>query len=491
MKKIHIFLIFLLAISVMGCEDFLEVSPASIITSQNMWQDEAGAEAGIAGMYNRFRQAYNAGGQPDYRPLVYFELRSGFWQTGHSGAAQWDDLFFNTPNSTSTPSLNWTALYNTINAANLALKYIPQIEFFDQNKASSFMADAYFVRAFCYFTLVRVWGDVPVSVRPYESYDDDNLLPGRTPKEQLYNLIKEDIELALSNMEDNTPRNRVMANKAAINMLKTEVYLWTSKREGGGRTDLDLALAAVESVLASPNFRLLPNYEQVFRVERNDEIIFSIHFDQIESDNQYGSVFMWLGGHVDMTYRNNPVPVGTSNQWLTYNDHFINNYLLKTPGDTRAPVINQDFAAPNRTYRWVNKYLGELIGDVYYDTSDTRMYRYAEAILFRAEILNAIGRTAEAITELNKIAKRAYGVDNFYPGSMSQQETDDAILHERIIEFAAELKSWYDIIRFGKAFEIIPSLVGRENEYEGNILLLPIAPNTLMKNLNIKQTPGF
>jgi starch-binding outer membrane protein, SusD/RagB family len=110
---------------------------------------------------------------------------------------------------------------------------------------------------------------------------------------------------------------------------------------------------------------------------------------------------------------------------------------------------------------------------------------------FRAEILNAIGRTAEAITELNKVAKRAYGVDNFYPGTMSQQETDDAILHERIIEFAAELKSWYDIIRFGKAFEIIPSLVGRENEYQGNILLLPIAPNTLMKNQNIQQTPGF
>jgi starch-binding outer membrane protein, SusD/RagB family len=491
MKNIRIFLVFLLAISVMGCEDFLEVSPASVITSQNMWQDEAGAEAGIAGMYNRFRLAYNAGGQPDYRPLVYFELRSGFWQTGHSGASQWNDLFFNTPNSTSTPSLNWTTLYNTINAANLALKYIPQIDFFDQNKARTFMADAYFIRAFCYFTLVRVWGDVPVSVRPYESYDDDNLLPGRTPKAEVYTLIKSDIEQALSHMANDTPRNRIMANRAAINMLKTEVFLWTAKREGGGRAHLDVALTAVESVLASPSYRLLPNYLQVFRVERNDEIIFSIHFDQIEADNQYGSVFMWLGGHVDMTYRNNPVPVGTSNQWLTYNDHFINNYLLKTPGDTRAPVINQDFVAPNRTYRWVNKYLGELIGDVYYDTSDTRIYRYAEAILFRAEILNAIGRTSEAITELNKITKRAYGVDNFYPGTMTQQETDNAILHERIIEFAAELKSWYDIIRFGKAFEIIPSLVGRENEYERNILLLPISPNTLMKNLNIKQTPGF
>lgn len=68
---------------------------------------------------------------------------------------------------------------------------------------------------------------------------------------------------------------------------------------------------------------------------------------------------------------------------------------------------------------------------------------------------------------------------------------DDAILHERLIEFGAEGKSWYDIIRFGKAFEMIPTLVGRENEYEGNILLLPVSPNTITKNPNIVQTPGF
>ncbi len=475
----------------MSCDDFLDIAPASIITSQNMWTNEAEAEAGIAGMYNRFRHAFNASGQPDYRFLVYTELRSGFWQTGHSGASQWNDLFFNTPNPTSTPSLNWTPIYNTINAANLALKYIPEIDFFDEKKAKVFLADAYFIRAICYFMLVRTWGDVPVTVRPYESFDDDNLFPARTPKSQVFELIKSDIQQALLHMEDEGHRNRIMASKSGINMLKAEVYLWTAKREGGGRADLDIAHAAVDQVLASPHYSLLANYEQVFREDRNQEIIFSIHFDLTEHDGQYGTQFMYLGGHVEAPFRNNPVPVGTSNQWLTLNDHFVDNYLMKTPGDTRTGVIHQTFSSPGRDYRWINKYLGEFVGDVYYDTSDTRFYRFAEAILFKAEILNAIDRTTDAIAELNKVAKRAYGVDNFYPTSLTKTQVDETILHERLIEFAVEGKSWFDFIRFGKAFELIPTLVGRQNEYEGNILLLPISPNTLMKNPNIQQTPGY
>jgi hypothetical protein len=70
-------------------------------------------------------------------------------------------------------------------------------------------------------------------------------------------------------------------------------------------------------------------------------------------------------------------------------------------------------------------------------------------------------------------------------------QVNDAILRERIVEFTAEGKSWFDFIRFGKAFELIPSLVGRQGDREGNILLMPIAPSTLSNNPKIKQTPGY
>ncbi|MDZ7633451.1 MAG: RagB/SusD family nutrient uptake outer membrane protein [Bacteroidales bacterium] len=79
----------------------------------------------------------------------------------------------------------------------------------------------------------------------------------------------------------------------------------------------------------------------------------------------------------------------------------------------------------------------------------------------------------------------------FTLSTLTQTEVDAAILHERLVEFGAEGKSWFDFIRFGKAFELIPTLVGRENDYQGNILLLPVHPSTLTNNINIVQTPGY
>ena len=60
-----------------------------------------------------------------------------------------------------------------------------------------------------------------------------------------------------------------------------------------------------------------------------------------------------------------------------------------------------------------------------------------------------------------------------------------------MIEFAGECKSWFDLIRFGEVFNRVPALVGRENDNQGNILLLPVNDDTISRNPKIKQTPGY
>ena len=476
----------MIAIALVGCEDLLDKKPYSVVTSQNMWNNESEVRAGITGMYNQFRSNFN-----EIEYLIYFELRSGFWQTGASGAGQWDDLFLNTPNASSTPGTNWTPFYKTINGANLAIKYIPDVEFNDQDEGDAMLADAYFVRAFTYFALARIWGDVPLTVSPFESADDENLYPARESVVTVFSQIKSDIDMALDLIPDNDDRDRILASQAGINMLKADVYLWTAKRMNGGNGDLQKAEEAVDAVLANPNYQLLSNFEQIFRNEQNNEIIFSLYFDILENANQYGRRFLYQAGQVDAAYWNNPVPIGGSAQWLTFNDDYLDNILLADSTDVRAGVVNQDYNAGTKLYRWVNKFLGEWVNEARNDVTDTRIYRFAEAILFKAEIVNALGRPGEAVSELNKIAKRAYGVDDYYSPALSQSEVDEFILHERLIEFGAEGKSWFDIIRFGKAFDMIPTLVGRESEYEGNILLMPVDPGTISKNPNIVQTPGF
>ena len=66
---------------------------------------------------------------------------------------------------------------------------------------------------------------------------------------------------------------------------------------------------------------------------------------------------------------------------------------------------------------------------------------------------------------------------------------NEAIVTERMKEFAAEGKLWWDFIRLGVVFKKSPYLVGRENEL--NILLWPVAQASINKNPNIIQTPGY
>ncbi len=487
MKKIIAITGLLIALVFSACEDQFNRDPLSLITSQNMWGTESEARAGITGMYSEFRSTFNT---EVY--LIWFEFRSGFWQVGASGAGQWDDLFLNTPNATSTPSTNWRDIYNVIAAANLALKHIPDIDFASENDRNTLLADAYFVRAFCYFALGRIWGDVPLITSPIESLDDENLYSSRSDVSLVFAQIKADIDQAGNLMADNGARNRIMASKAGINMLKADVYLWTAKRMGGGNADLTTAQTAADAVLSDSNYDLLADYEEVFRVEQNKEIIFSIFFDALEgSQNQYGQRFTYQANQVPAAIQNNPVPIGSSAQWHTFTDHYVNDYLDATPGDIRKGINNQDTIYNSKLFRWVNKYLGEFVSGTRIAITDTRIYRFAEAILFKAEALNGLGSTPEAIIELNKIAERAYGTPDYYPATLTQAEVDSLILHERLIEFGAEGKSWFDIVRFGKAFELVPTLVGRENDYEGNILLMPVNPSTITNNPNIVQTPGY
>jgi starch-binding outer membrane protein, SusD/RagB family len=139
---------------------------------------------------------------------------------------------------------------------------------------------------------------------------------------------------------------------------------------------------------------------------------------------------------------------------------------------------------------WINKYIGEVFAGTRVSSSDLIIYRFADAVLMKAEIENALGNTPEALVYLNKIAKRAYGVDNYYAG-LTPSQVDDAILNQRILEFVLEGKSWFDIRRFGKAFDMIPTLAGREAENNGNILLFPVAQDVINRNRSIIQTEGY
>ncbi len=484
--KRKIFLLTIIFCVTIACDNLLDVTPESVLTTASMWDSEEDAKGALNGMMSQFRTTFST------QYARWGDCRAGHLWEGPYNSPQWLVPLRWNALTRESEGTDWTQLYRTINDANLILKYVPDIDFRNENDKNFILGNAYFIRAFCYYWIARLWGDAPIQITPIESAIQEDLYPSREPVENLFTRIEDDIKNALELFsDDNIKPKGIYGSRAATNMLKADFYLWLAKVNNKGNNALSLAKTAVDEVLANPNLRLSDNYEDVFRDELNIEIIFAINLDIDEATGGFPTYFLTEVGHVfNPDIIENPVPVQNGAQWVSYAEEFI-LFLYEKDYDTRAEVNFYIYYDPvkNQLHRWINKFRGQWINETRYFTSNIRLYRYAEAILFKAEIENALGNTGEALLQLNKIAKRAYKIENYYQG-LNSDEIDAAIIDERLREFGStEGKTWWDYVRFGVAFEKVEFLRGRESEQ--NILRWPVSSSSLNTNPNIKQTPGY
>lgn len=479
-----IILILATLISANGCLGSLDVKQKGTIDANSMWQDEEDFKAAMYGCLYSFRAAYKVNNSywGDFRSGVIGKGLGSFNATAH---------VTNKLTSADGKGTNWETLYKCINDCNVTIRHLGEFHFSDTELRDRIAANCYFLRAFCYFTIVRVWGDAPILLDGIESSRQDGLLPARADAALIYAQIAEDIDRALSLMPASVVE-RTAGSVAAINMLKTDYCLWMYRTRNAGADALTGAEEAVDAVISDGNYELLPKYADVFDVanEKNREIIFALPFTKITEEvtvycddylipvSKYGDAAVYKD--------NEQVKVGSDDQWYSFTEAF-QNFIYENSSDTRAKTSFARFTVPETgtVYSWINKFPGEWENGVRYFSSDLPMYRFAEALLFKAEIVNEKGE--DASPWLNRIAKRAYGSDIYT--AMDHDSMNEAIFNERLKEFTAECKSWWDYIRMGYAFTKIPSLVGRQNET--NVLLWPISSDCFSDNPNIRQTVGF
>ena len=163
------------------------------------------------------------------------------------------------------------------------------------------------------------------------------------------------------------------------------------------------------------------------------------------------------------------------------------------PGDSRKDVTFLEIyknIEGQRTYygTMAMKGRGTVVSGVRYFVDDIILYRYADVLLMKAEAKN--GLKQDPTDEMKEIRERAYGEDygnhEFVNGS--PEENDVAILQERLLEFAFECKRWWDLVRFDKAFELVPSLVGRDDP---DLLYFPIPNTVLSLEPLVEPNPGW
>jgi hypothetical protein len=484
-------IIFLAAIALVGCNKNLEISPVSSITKSSFFKTEGDVQGALNGMYANFRI------QADINLFIWGEARSEI-MTGSIAGSLGYERYYNNSMTVSNGGPEWGGVYSTINAANLIIKYTPDISFASANDKNNALAQAYTMRAYCYFLLGKIFGGVPIRVEPTESYDPLTIQLPRSTEAEVFTLIKADLEKATTGFPDFAwPAGRNKWSKAGANALKADVYLWTGKRLNGGAADFTTALAAITEVEKASNLTLLTNFADIFKYENkgNSEVIMAIRFQVGESNNMTFAHNMYAPNtsypaYVPQSQRDSVgvTIVGNGNVWRitpAVRAQFVT-------GDTRkaATYIDIQGTAANQYYtNYGLKYNGTVENGTRYLASDYLLYRYADVVLMKAEAKNALDQ--DPTTEINNIRKRAFGTN--YPGKEfvngNKAQNDDAILKERLLEFTLEGKRWWDLVRFGKAFDLVPSLNGKQAQT--HLLYFPITVATRTRETLVEETPGW
>ncbi len=471
MKTIQIPLLFLSALSlvtVSGCENVTEQVNPSGITATNFYKTAADADVAINACYDAFQN-------PD-RFVFWGDGRTDlFAVTDRSGLSE--QQLVNGDLNATNGFVSWDIMYNAIKRTNSVLKNVPNITDAGlDGRRERILGEAYFLRAMAYFYLVRTFDNVPLILEPYESLKQD-FLPKQATPEQVYAQVEADLKEAEKRLTDRPFTSAVelrgKASLGAVRSALTDLYLWQKKYQE--------AADAAQQVISSPvGYALVSgaNFGTIYFNKNTSESIWEIQLNNtyLEGNNNFlVNQFLPLGG----------TGYAGGNWTLKYSAKLLNAYV---PADVRGPVTVRNTGTPGAPYRdpnteYINKYQGTLANQNalrFFDANQV-IYRLADVILMRAEALNELGKTADAIPLLNQIRTRA-GL----PATMAVSQADVrlAIENERFLELAFEGKRYFDLKRTGR----YAAVTGKTNP---NWLRWPITANELILNPNLIQNPGY
>ena len=373
--------------------------------------------------------------------------------------------------SSSTVNNIWTYSYNMINRCNSVLDKIDHVS---ESNRKQFQGEASFFRAYAYFTLVRLFGAVPLTDHVIENYKDLYTYD-RSSKDDVYAFIKADLAKAIEDLpESYSEANHAgRATKIAAFVILADVEM-TLK-------DFEAAKGNLKEVIDYANqnpkkLGLLDDYTSIFDSENpiNKEVILAAQFNNGSTVVDNYLMRACIPAAIPASQPAYVFPDGTKSTILTSQGNScllmtweLYNQLRSNPQDKRFTEMVYDKAYD--TSQTKSKQTDEVNvnknGETYIPTTlkyfdkhnqglkvcasgcDDIIYRYADVLLMYAESLNETQLTAEAKTYLDKVRTRA-GIDG--TTAQTQEEIRLAIENERYVELCFEGHRWYDLVRTGR-----------------------------------------
>lgn len=450
MKK-NIILLFIFSFALFSCEDWLEETPKS--TKPIGGTTAADAQASVDGIYAYLRNPYNKGGYANM-PYSIIELNTGQYKNNavdDIGAAEVYNLAATSSNYHF--SSWWISCYYGIEAANIAISNIPTIvdPKLTNQLRSQLLGEAYFLRAYNYYMLVRIFGDIPLKTEPTTSEDDGQI--GKSSIQEIYEkVIVPDLLLA----EKQTLPTISLSGRVSMGAVKSllaNVYLTMAGYPLMQTNKYPLARDKAKEVISSNWYTLFQSdgtttwFDKLNNsdFDNKDENIFMVQYAVNLVSNSLSIWFAPTEGAGTLT------PAGIHFAGMLVTDKFYNSYP------------KEDLRAQNRGF-FFNEYNGMKFSMAVYKYFDPTLrtvapqgdkniplIRFAEVLLTYAEAQNRAdgSANADAYEAINLIRKRA-GLSPLT--SLSQTAFEEAVWRERAWEFTAEGVVWFDMKRTQKAF---------------------------------------
>lgn len=519
MKKIKFYVCWaLLLLLSASCQNALELTPEDYFGDGNFWQNESQVSNFMVGLHKQFRDN-------QFQFLRLGEMRGGIYSNVDRQATSLNELpvIEQRLEETSSGISSWGGFYTPILQINLFIQKVEGLGFLSESKKNYLLGQAYAMRAYYYFHLLRTYGGVPLVLEAQVlngTTDPVLLRKERASEEEVLDVIKTDVNKSISFFGGQSSQtDKSQWSPQAASMLKGEVFLWSAKVYNK-TADLAEAKSALTAAFGSS---LLPSFANVFAYgqKNNNEIIFAIRYKVGEAEMSGVAAYTYSTFNFNgLHYKDSTVTAGVGNflvdplvlaasnsqqviQRYAYTFELFQSYDL---ADTRRNATFYDYYKVNTSVipyvttirnTALVKFLGTIDANKRYFSDDWPVYREADRLLMLAEVVNAEG--GDPTPYIQPVRDRAFAPQKDpKPFVNTGKDANElAIFNERTKEFVHEGKRWYDLrrMKYGSEPLIFKSASHRvgvlDKATQAYRVLWPIEAAIWTNDPLVKQTPGY
>tara|TARA_R100000306_G_scaffold31784_2_gene33830 strand:+ start:2682 stop:4067 length:1386 start_codon:yes stop_codon:yes gene_type:complete len=440
-----------------ACEDFLEPeTPLDQMEQDNVFANETTATAAVTTLYGKLRDGGFLNGSFSGNGFLFGLYADELDYHSFPGSPPEPFYLHQVLPTSSALTDVWNTPYNIVYSANAILEGIETATALPEELKRQLRGEALFVRGFCHFHLVNVFGDVPyIKTTDYTV----NATIKRMPSSQVYDYIITDLLEAKSLLGDEyVGSERVRPNSLVVSALLARMYLYTG----------DWANAQLEStrLINSSLYTLDADINNVFLKESPSTIW---QFKPLNEGDNTAEAKIYV------------IPAAPPSI-VSLNPNIVADMEA---GDLRKTNWIGEVSNGSQTWYFPFKYKEQLNTGTSREYS--KVFRLVEQYLIRAEARAMMGNISGAQQDLNLIRNRV-GLEN--TTATTSEQLRNSILSERRFEFFTEFgHRWFDLRRMGMAEELLAPI---KPGWRNTDLLLPIPESELLANSNLNpQNPGY